>query len=120
MELLYQGSPGAAESNFRSSCQSLQRHYHYRRRRVPRPGRLGTKCRVFRAYQPATFMNSPDVRNAIQIDRGLTSAISDEIGYRLRIKLASELDPLPQQLVTLIDQIAQISRHSSQTSEVTK
>ena len=65
-------------------------------------------------------MASLDVRNAIQIDRGFASAISDEIGYRLRIKLASELEPLPQQLVTLIDQIAQISRSSSQTIEVTK
>lgn len=65
-------------------------------------------------------MASPDLRNAIRIDRGSASAISDEIGYRLRIKLAGELEPLPQHLVTLIDQMAQINGRSSQTIEVTK
>ncbi len=65
-------------------------------------------------------MKSPDVRNAIQIDRGVTGAICDEVGDRLRIKLRDEQDALPQHLVTLIDQIAQISRRSSQPIEVAK
>ena len=63
-------------------------------------------------------MNSPDVRNAIQIDRGSSLAICNEIGDRLRIKLRGEHDPLPQHLTALVDRIAQISRHSNQATPV--
>ena len=59
-------------------------------------------------------MNSPDVRNAIQIDRGSSLAISNEIADRLRIKLRGEHDPLPRHLKALVERIAQISSHSNQ------
>ena len=58
-------------------------------------------------------MNSPDVRNAIQIDRGSSLAISDEIADRLRIKLRGEHDPLPRHLTALVERIAQIGSHSN-------
>lgn len=63
-------------------------------------------------------MNSPDVRNAIQIDRGSSLAICNEIGDRLRIKLGGEHDPLPRHLAALVDRIAQISSHSNQATLV--
>ena len=63
-------------------------------------------------------MNSPDVRNAIEIDRGSSLAISDEIADRLRIKLGGEHEPLPQHLTTLVDQLAQIGSHSNQATPV--
>ena len=50
-------------------------------------------------------MNSPEARNAIQIDRVCSAAICEEIGARLRIKLACEHDRLPQHLITLMDAI---------------
>jgi hypothetical protein len=63
-------------------------------------------------------MNSPDVRNAIQIDRGSSLAISDEIADRLRIKLRGEHDPLPRHLTALVERIAQIGSHSNQATPV--
>ena len=63
-------------------------------------------------------MNSPDVRNAIEIDRGSSLAICDEIGDRLRSKLGGEHDPLPRHLTALVDRIAQISSHSKQATLV--
>ena len=63
-------------------------------------------------------MNSPDVRNAIQIDRGSSLAISHEIADRLRFKLRGEHDPLPQHLKALVDRIAQIGSHSNQATLV--
>ena len=63
-------------------------------------------------------MNSPDVRNAIQIDRGSSLAICNEIGDRLRIKLGGEHEPLPQHLTALVDRIAQISSHYAAASSV--
>ncbi|UFW38257.1 hypothetical protein [Bradyrhizobium sp. WSM471] len=63
-------------------------------------------------------MNSPDVRNAIEIDRGSSLAISHEIADRLRSKLGGEHDPLPQHLTALVDRIAQISSHSNQATLV--
>jgi hypothetical protein len=65
-------------------------------------------------------MNSPDVRNAIQIDHGSSLAICEEIADRLRIRLRGEHEPLPQHLTILVDQLARISRHSNQAIEVTK
>lgn len=50
-------------------------------------------------------MISPEVRNAIQIDRACSAAICEEIGARLRIRLAGEHDRLPQHLITLMDAI---------------
>jgi hypothetical protein len=49
-------------------------------------------------------MTSRDARNAFQIDRACSSAICQEIGARLRIRLG-ELDRLPQHLITLMDAI---------------
>ena len=63
-------------------------------------------------------MNNPDVRNAIQIDRGSSLAISHEIADRLRSKLGGEHDLLPQHLTALVDRIAQISRHSNHATLV--
>ncbi|MCK1386406.1 hypothetical protein [Bradyrhizobium sp. 21] len=65
-------------------------------------------------------MNSPDVRNAMQIDRGSSLAICNEIADRLRIELRGEHEPLPRHLTALLDRIAQISGHSNQAIEVTK
>ena len=48
-------------------------------------------------------MNSLDARNAIQMDRICRAAICEEIGARLRIRLAGEHDRLPQHLITLMD-----------------
>jgi hypothetical protein len=48
-------------------------------------------------------MNSPEARNAIQIDRACSAAICEEIGVRLRIRLADQHDRLPQHLTTLMD-----------------
>ena len=39
-------------------------------------------------------MISPEARNAIQIDRVCSAAICEEIGARLRIRLAGEHDRL--------------------------
>ena len=50
-------------------------------------------------------MISPEARDAIQIDRVCSAAICEEIGARLRIKLACEHDRLPQHLITLMDAI---------------
>jgi hypothetical protein len=50
-------------------------------------------------------MISPEARNAIQIDRACSAAICEEIGARLRIRLAGEQDRLPQRLITLMDAI---------------
>ena len=50
-------------------------------------------------------MISPEARNAIHIDRVCSAAICEEIGARLRIKLACEHDRLPQHLITLMDAI---------------
>jgi hypothetical protein len=36
-------------------------------------------------------MIGPDVRNVIQIDRACSAAICEEIGARLRIRLAGEI-----------------------------
>jgi hypothetical protein len=60
-------------------------------------------------------MNSPDIHKAIQIDRGFSGAICDEIADRLRNMLAREHDPLPQHLTNLVEQLARISRHSNQS-----
>lgn len=65
-------------------------------------------------------MNSPDVRKAIQIDRGVSLAISEEIADRLRIRLRGEHDPLPQHLATLVGQLARTNRDSNQAIEVKK
>ena len=65
-------------------------------------------------------MNSPDVRNAVQIDRGSSLAISREIADRLRTKLGGEHNPLPGHLTALVDRIAQISSPSNQAIEVTQ
>jgi hypothetical protein len=48
-------------------------------------------------------MNSPEARNAIQIDRACSAAICEEIGVRLRIRLAGQHDRLPQHLTALMD-----------------
>ena len=53
-------------------------------------------------------MISPEARNAIQIDRVCSAAICEEIGARLRIRLAGEHDRLPQHLITLIAAIRAI------------
>jgi hypothetical protein len=50
-------------------------------------------------------MISPEARNAIQIDRAWSAAICEEIGARLRIRLAGEHDRLPQHLITLMEAI---------------
>ena len=50
-----------------------------------------------------TLMIDPKARNAIQIDRACSAAICEEIGVRLRIRLAGEHDRLPQHLITLMD-----------------
>ena len=50
-------------------------------------------------------MISPEARNAIQIDRMCSAAICEEIGARLRIRLAGEPDRLPQHLIMLMDAI---------------
>ena len=50
-------------------------------------------------------MISPEARNAIQIDRVCSAAICEEIGARLRIRLAGEHDRLPQHLIKLMDAI---------------
>jgi hypothetical protein len=51
-------------------------------------------------------MTRPVVPNDIQIDRVCSAAICEEIGDRLRIKLAAERNRLPQHMMMLIDQIA--------------
>ena len=56
-------------------------------------------------YVLLTLMISPEARNAIQIDRVCSAAICEEIGARLRIRLAGEQDRLPQHLITLMDAI---------------
>lgn len=53
-----------------------------------------------------TFMTTPAVQNDIQIDRICSAAICEEIGDRLRIKLAAEPDELPQHMMMLVDQMA--------------
>jgi hypothetical protein len=50
-------------------------------------------------------MISPEARNAVQIDRVCSAAICEEIGARLRIRLAGEHDRLSQHLITLMDAI---------------
>jgi len=50
-------------------------------------------------------MTGPDVRNVIQIDRVCNAAICEEIGARLRIRLAGEHERLPQHLITLMNVI---------------
>lgn len=50
-------------------------------------------------------MISPESCDAIQIDPVCSAAIYEEIGARLRIRLAGEHDRLPQQLITLMDAI---------------
>jgi hypothetical protein len=50
-------------------------------------------------------MIGPDVRNVIQIDRACSAAICEEIGDRLRIRLAREHERLPQHLITLMNAI---------------
>ena len=50
-------------------------------------------------------MISPEARNSIQVDSACSAAICEEIGARLRIRLAGEHDRLPQQLITLMDAI---------------
>ena len=50
-------------------------------------------------------MIRPEARNAIQIDRVCSAAICEEIGARLRIRLAGEHDRLPQHLTTLMEAI---------------
>lgn len=50
-------------------------------------------------------MISPEARNAIQINSAYSAAICEEIGARLRIRLAGEQDRLPQHLITLMDAI---------------
>jgi hypothetical protein len=50
-------------------------------------------------------MFSPEARNEIQIDRACSAAICEEIGARLRIRLAGDHDRLPQHLITLMDAI---------------
>jgi hypothetical protein len=54
-----------------------------------------------------TFMNSPVVRNDIQIDHVCSVAICEEMGDRLRINLTGEPDRLPQHMMMLVEQIAQ-------------
>jgi hypothetical protein len=53
-----------------------------------------------------TLMITPADRNEIRIDRTCSAAICEEIGHRLRIRLASEPDRLPQHLMIMIDRIA--------------
>jgi hypothetical protein len=48
-------------------------------------------------------MTSPEALNSIQIDSARSAAICEEIGVRLRIRLAGEHDRLPQHLITLMD-----------------
>ncbi|HEX2653646.1 MAG TPA: hypothetical protein VHN11_08350 [Xanthobacteraceae bacterium] len=48
-------------------------------------------------------MTNLEARNAIQIGRVCSAAICEEIGARLRIRLAGERDRLPQHLITLMD-----------------
>jgi hypothetical protein len=48
-------------------------------------------------------MISPEARNAIQIDAVYSAAICEEIGARLRVRLAGEHDRLPQHLITLME-----------------
>jgi hypothetical protein len=50
-------------------------------------------------------MTSSEARNSIQIDSACSAAICEEIGVRLRIRLAGEHDRLPQHLTTLMDAI---------------
>jgi hypothetical protein len=47
-------------------------------------------------------MITPEARNSIQIDRACSAAICEEIGVRLRIRLAGQHDRLPQHLITLL------------------
>jgi len=51
-------------------------------------------------------MTTSAVRNEIRIDRTCSAAIREEIGHRLRIRLASEPDQLPQHLMMMIDRMA--------------
>jgi hypothetical protein len=51
-------------------------------------------------------MTNPVLPNDIQIDRVCSAAICEEIGDRLRSKLATEPNRLPQHMTMLIDQIA--------------
>ena len=51
-------------------------------------------------------MNSPVVRNDIQIDHVCSVAICEEMGDRLRINLTGEPDRLPQHMMMLVEQIA--------------
>jgi hypothetical protein len=46
-----------------------------------------------------------DVCNVIHIDRACSAAICEEIGARLRIRLAGEPERLPQHLITLMNVI---------------
>ena len=50
-------------------------------------------------------MISPEARNSIQVDSACSAAICEEIGARLRIRLAGEHDRLPQHLITMMDAI---------------
>jgi hypothetical protein len=52
-------------------------------------------------------MTSPAVRNDIQIERVVSTAICEEIGDRLRIELTEESDPLPRHMAMLVEQMVQ-------------
>jgi hypothetical protein len=51
-------------------------------------------------------MNSPLVRNDIQIDHVSSAAICEEIGDRLRTTLTGAPNGLPRHMTTLVEQIA--------------
>ena len=50
-------------------------------------------------------MTSSEARNSIQVDSACSAAICEEIGARLRIRLAGEHDRLPQHLITLMEAV---------------
>jgi hypothetical protein len=51
-------------------------------------------------------MTSPAVRNDVRIERVFSAAICAEIGYRLRVELSGESDPLPQHMTMQVEQMA--------------
>jgi hypothetical protein len=65
-------------------------------------------------------MANSAVRNDIQIDRACSAAICEEIGDRMRIKLAAEPNRLPQHMMMLVDQMAADQRCVRTTIEVAK
>jgi len=65
-------------------------------------------------------MTTPALPNEIQIDRACSAAICEEIGDRLRIRLGAEPNRLPQDMLTLVDQMLQISALFEPAIEVTK